>query len=203
MDKNGQIRYSILRRCIALKRMKKTIWIAILLTLTLAFSASSAQAASIGDLLGWFFGSEEGSTGDEGYASDDREDSYYMNLEVSEDEEYDTKDEVCAYLVQFHELPSNYMTKKEARKRGWEGGALNRVVNGKCIGGDVFGNYEGVLPEERGRVYHECDIDTINASSRGAKRIVWSGDDDAGEWNVYYTDDHYETFTLLWGDDES
>ena len=44
-------------------------------------------------------------------------DDYYMNLDVSEDGVYDTKDEVCAYLVQFHKLPSNYMTKKEARKK--------------------------------------------------------------------------------------
>lgn len=169
--------------------MKKTIWSALLLALILALSASRVQAVTIGDLLGWF-------TGDE-----DSGDDYYMSLDVSEDGEYDTKDEVCAYLVQYHELPSNYMTKKEARKHGWEGGALNRLISGMCIGGDYYGNYEGVLPEVRGREYHECDIDTLGGSSRGPKRIVYSGDDDAGEWNIYYTDDHYETFTLLWGDD--
>ena len=127
---------------------------------------------------------------------------YYETLELDEDASYDTKDEVCAYLVQFHRLPSNYMTKKDARDEGWEGGALNQVIPGKCIGGDCFGNYEGILPEKDGREYHECDIDTLGRSGRGARRIIYSGDDDNEEWNIYYTDDHYETFTLLWGEDD-
>ena len=127
---------------------------------------------------------------------------YYETLELDEDASYDTKDEVCAYLVQFHRLPSNYMTKKKARGEGWEGGALNLVISGKCIGGDVYGNYEELLPVKDDRVYHECDIDTLEGSKRGAKRIIYSGDDDAGEWNIYYTDDHYQTFTLLWGEDK-
>lgn len=130
------------------------------------------------------------------------ESNYYETLELDEDASYDTKDEVCAYLVQFHRLPSNYMTKKDARNEGWEGGALNQVIPGKCIGGDYFGNYEGILPEKDGREYHECDIDTLGRSGRGARRIIYSGDDDNEEWNIYYTDDHYETFTLLWGEDD-
>lgn len=139
------------------------------------------------------------SSGKSAAASDNGD--YYETLELDEDAAYDTKDEVCAYLVQFHQLPTNYMTKKEARYEGWEGGALCQVIPGKCIGGDVFGNYEETLPVIDGRVYHECDIDTIGSTKRGAKRIIYSGDDDNGEWNIYYTDDHYETFTLLWGKD--
>lgn len=134
--------------------------------------------------------------------SSDHKDDYYETLDIEEGESYDTKDEVCAYLVQFHCLPENYMTKKEARSHGWEGGALNQVISGKCIGGDYFGNYEGMLPEVNGRDYHECDIDTLGKSGRGAKRIIYSGDDDNGDWNIYYTDDHYETFELLWGKDD-
>ena len=107
---------------------------------------------------------------------------------------YDTKDEVALYIHQYHKLPENFMTKKQARKKGWESGALNRVVSGKCIGGDTFGNYEGILPE--GHTYTECDIGTLNAKSRGAKRIVFSED-----WWIYYTDDHYETFELLYEGD--
>ena len=133
--------------------------------------------------------------------SESRGSDYYETLELDEDAPYDTKDEVCAYLVQFQKLPSNYMTKKEARREGWEGGALSQLIPGRCIGGDVFGNYEGLLPEKDGREYHECDIDTLGRSGRGARRIIYSGDDDDGEWNIYYTDDHYETFTLLWGKD--
>ena len=67
---------------------------------------------------------------------------------------------------------------------------------GKCIGGSRFGNYEGLLPEADGRTYTECDIDTLGADSRGAKRIVFSNDG-----LIYYTEDHYETFELLYGEE--
>lgn len=110
---------------------------------------------------------------------------------IDENGIYDQKDDVALYLITYEYLPSNYMTKDEARKLGWEGGALSQVIEDKCIGGDVFGNYEGILPEED--TYHECDIDTLSKTSRGAKRIVWSDD-----FDVYYTEDHYETFELLY-----
>jgi hypothetical protein len=115
---------------------------------------------------------------------------------ISEDDIYDTKDEVALYIYTFHHLPSCYMTKKEARKKGWEGGALNRTIKGMCIGGDYFGNYEGLLPET-GEDYYECDIDTMYKKSRGSKRIIYtlSGD-------VWYTGDHYESYTQLYDGDE-
>ena len=156
------------------------------------------SAITIGELLGW-------DTPEEGYSDELDEptsENFYESLEVDEDGVYDSSDEVCAYLVQYHHLPDNYMTKREARKKGWEGGALSQTVSGKCIGGDVFGNSEQILPEVDGRVYHECDIDTLGRKKRGIRRIIYSGDDDEGIWNIYYTEDHYETFTLLYGSDD-
>ena len=79
---------------------------------------------------------------------------------------------------------------------GWEGGSLEPYAPGKCIGGSRFGNYEGILPEKDGRTYTECDIDTLGAEKRGGKRIVFSNDG-----LIYYTEDHYETFELLYGED--
>ena len=117
-------------------------------------------------------------------------------VKISEDDIYDTKDEVALYIYTFHHLPDCYMTKKEARKRGWSGGALNRTIKGKCIGGDGFGNFEGLLPET-GEDYYECDIDTMNAKSRGAKRIIYTLDGD-----VWYTEDHYESFEQLYDGDK-
>ena len=90
----------------------------------------------------------------------------------------------------------NYITKKEAQELGWPGGSLEPYAPGMCIGGSRFGNYEGLLPEAKGRTYTECDIDTLGAKSRGAKRIVFSNDG-----LVYYTGDHYESFELLYGDE--
>lgn len=112
---------------------------------------------------------------------------------VQEDGVYDTKDEVAEYIHIYGHLPSNYMTKKEARKRGWDGGALHLTIEGMCIGGDVFGNYEGILPEDH--TYYECDIDTLTRKKRGEKRIVYSEDG-----LIFYTEDHYETFEQLYGD---
>ena len=106
---------------------------------------------------------------------------------------YTSKEDVALYIHLYGELPLNFMTKKHARALGWEGGSLEPVAPGMCIGGDYFGNYEGLLPEDR--EYTECDIDTLGASKRGAKRIVFSDDG-----LIYYTDDHYESFELLYGE---
>lgn len=116
---------------------------------------------------------------------------------IDEDGTYTSKEEVAAYLHEYGHLPSNFITKKEARKLGWVSneGNLWEVAPGMSIGGDYFGNYEGNLPEAKGRDYYECDIDT-DGSYRGAKRIVFSNDG-----LIYYTEDHYETFELLYGEE--
>jgi len=113
---------------------------------------------------------------------------------IDENGEYNSKDDVALYLHTYGHLPSNYITKKEAQALGWEGGSLEPYAPGKSIGGDRFGNYEGILP--KGKSYTECDIGTKGKKSRGAKRIVFSSDG-----LIYYTDDHYETFELLYGEE--
>lgn len=115
---------------------------------------------------------------------------------IDEDGVYTSKDDVALYLHTYGHLPSNFITKKEAEKLGWSGGSLEPYAPGKCIGGSHFGNYEGILPEKDGRSYTECDIDTLGADKRGAKRIVFSNDG-----LIYYTEDHYETFELLYGEE--
>ncbi|MBO5202976.1 MAG: ribonuclease [Oscillospiraceae bacterium] len=116
-------------------------------------------------------------------------------LSLDPDGTYDTKEEVALYIHLYGRLPGNYMTKSEAKTYGWSSGALNRVVPGKCIGGDTFSNREGLLPNAVGRTWKECDIDTLNSAVRGAKRIVFSNDG-----LIYYTEDHYEHFELLYGE---
>ena len=117
-------------------------------------------------------------------------------LQLDEAGAYTTKDDVALYLHTYGHLPDNFITKKEAQALGWPGGSLEPYAPGKCIGGSRFGNYEGLLPEKDGRTYTECDIDTLGADSRGAKRIVFSNDG-----LIYYTEDHYETFELLYGEE--
>ena len=112
---------------------------------------------------------------------------------LPEDGSYTTKEDVALYLHQYGHLPSNFITKKEARKAGWPGGSLEEYFPGMCIGGDYFGNYDGKLPKAKGRTWTECDINTLGKRSRGAKRIIFSNDG-----LIYYTDDHYESFTQLY-----
>lgn len=115
---------------------------------------------------------------------------------LDEGGEYTSAEDVALYLHLYAHLPQNFITKKDARALGWNGGGLDDYADGKCIGGDRFGNYEGLLPDAPGREYHECDIDTLHAVSRGAKRIVYSNDG-----LIYYTEDHYESFILLYGEE--
>ena len=115
---------------------------------------------------------------------------------IDRDGYYYSKDDVALYIHTYGELPHNFITKREAEALGWEGGSVERYRDGAAIGGDKFSNREGLLPKKSGRVYYECDIDTDGKSSRGPKRIVFSNDG-----LIYYTGDHYESFTLLYGED--
>lgn len=117
-------------------------------------------------------------------------------LKIKEDGSYNSKEDVSLYIYTYSHLPDNYITKKEAQALGWNGGSLEPYAPGKSIGGDRFGNREGVLPKKSGRNYTECDIDTRGKKSRGAKRIVFSNDG-----LIYYTEDHYESFEILYGDE--
>jgi hypothetical protein len=116
---------------------------------------------------------------------------------ISEDGTYTSKEEVALYIYTYDHLPSNYITKKEAKALGWinSEGNLWEVAPGMSIGGDYFGNYEGLLPEEEDRDYYECDID-FDGIYRNAKRIVFSNDG-----LIYYTKDHYDSFELLYGEE--
>ena len=107
---------------------------------------------------------------------------------------YTTMEDVALYIHTYGKLPLNFMKKSQARSLGWSGGSLEDYAPGMCIGGDRFGNYEGILPEGN---YHECDINTLGRSRRGAERIVYSDDG-----RIYYTKDHYETFILLYGSEK-
>lgn len=112
---------------------------------------------------------------------------------LEEEGVYTGKDEVALYIHTYHRLPSNFITKDQARALGWSGGSLHGYTPDKCIGGDVFFNYEGTLPKKEGRTYYECDINTLGADSRSAERLVYSSDG-----LIYYTKDHYNTFELLY-----
>lgn len=115
-------------------------------------------------------------------------------LPVEKDGSYTTPEDVAEYIHTFGTLPKNFITKEEARALGWDNkkGNLWDVADGKSIGGDYFGNYEGLLPAKKGRKYTECDVN-YSGGYRGAERIIFSNDG-----LIFYTDDHYESFTQLY-----
>ena len=105
---------------------------------------------------------------------------------IDEDGIYDSKEDVALYIHVYGKLPKNFVTKDE-----WK--ALGKPAD-KCCGGDKFENRENLLPKKTGRLYYECDIDSLGLKNRNAKRIVYSNDG-----LIYYTGDHYASFTLLYG----
>ncbi|MBR2760896.1 MAG: ribonuclease [Solobacterium sp.] len=114
---------------------------------------------------------------------------------IPEETRCDDKACVALYVHTWKHLPSNYMTKKKARKIGWQSGPLWKIKEGMALGGDVHGDYQDALPD--GYDWYECDINTIGKKKRGMERLVYSRN---GEL-VYYTEDHYETFELLYGEE--
>jgi len=115
--------------------------------------------------------------------------------QLDEDGHYNSKEDVALYIHLYGRLPENYITKSECEDLGYAYSDAQKAVKDGAIGGDRFGNREGLLPKKSGRTWTECDIDTWGKSSRGAKRIVFSNDG-----LVYYTHDHYESFELLYGE---
>lgn len=113
-----------------------------------------------------------------------------QTVEVVEGEFYDCAQDVVEYLYLYEELPGNYLTKKEARDLGWVSseGNLWDIAPGSSIGGDHFGNFEGLLPEKNGRDYKEADIN-YKGGFRDGERLVFSNDG-----LYFYTDNHYESF---------
>lgn len=113
---------------------------------------------------------------------------------ITEDGLYTSREDVALYIHTYNKLPLNYITKKEAQELGWNSkeNTMAEILPGMSIGGDRFGNYEGMLPKEEGRSYKECDIDYVSGS-RNAKRIVYSNDG-----LIFYTEDHYSSFEQLY-----
>ena len=105
---------------------------------------------------------------------------------------YITEPQALVNYLDAHDgqLPDNFLTKAEAQALGWDSSKnyLSDVAPGKSIGGDRFGNYEGLLPAESGRTYKEADC-YYEKGPRNANRLVFSSDG-----LYFYTGDHYETF---------
>ncbi len=105
----------------------------------------------------------------------------------------DEAQRLADYIFEHGELPDYFVTKKQAQAMGWDSytNYVSDVAPGMSIGGDYFGNYEQKLPVVKGRKYYEADC-FYQGGKRNAYRIIYSTDG-----HVWYTGDHYNTFTEL------
>ena len=94
---------------------------------------------------------------------------------------------VIDYVKANKQLPTYYITKKEAKNKGWIPSEENLcdVLPGSAIGGDHFSNREKTLPKGK---YYEADVN-YHCGNRNEDRIVFTKN---GE--VYLSKDHYKTF---------
>ena len=95
---------------------------------------------------------------------------------------------VAHYIDATGHLPGNYITKIDAKRAGWTGGSVEKIIPGKKIGGDYYFNRNNRLPAG---TYHECDIGNT-LKNRGPCRLVYST---SGRY--YLTTDHYRTFSEI------
>lgn len=99
-------------------------------------------------------------------------------------------DGVDMFIADYGYLPDYYIPFSIAEDAGWRSkkGNLDKVLPGKMIGGDVYKNKDGKLPQSLGRVWYEADIN-YEGGYRNRQRILYSND---GLMFVSY--DHYQTF---------
>jgi hypothetical protein len=95
-----------------------------------------------------------------------------------------------AWLLYRNRLPDYYVTKEEAMAAGWRSkkANLHEVLPGKMIGGNIYENKRNLLPNKRGRIWYEADID-YQSGYRNTYRILYSNDG-----LIFVTYDHYHTF---------
>ena len=175
--------------------MKRKLGILLILCL---LAAALLTACSVPDLLEAmdqaeeYLASQEAGQAEESPAAESQSEA--APAAVSEGGHYSDPVSVALYLHTYGHLPDNYLTKSEAEALGWNNslGNLWDVAPGCSIGGDKFGNREGLLPKAKGRQYYECDVN-FDGGFRGGERIVYSNDG-----LIFYTADHYSSYTQLY-----
>ena len=86
-------------------------------------------------------------------------------------------------------LPNYYVEKSDALQSGWKPGKWpSNFIPNRMITAGRYYNDDGHLPDSKGRVWYEADIN-YKSGKRNMQRVVWSNDG-----LIFVTYDHYETF---------
>lgn len=110
----------------------------------------------------------------------------------------DGKNGIDHFIFVYGFLPEYHISQNEAYLRGWRPwkGNLDQIAPGAVIGGDIYENRDGRLPDSLGRIWYEADFD-YSGGYRNKRRIVFSNDG-----LMFVTYDHYLTFSeIYWEDD--
>ena len=112
---------------------------------------------------------------------------------------YTDKNEVALYIMEYRQLPKNYITKADRES------AYAVDIKDKVIGGDTYWGKDGITVKvgEETEILHlknlkECDVKTNSYDiyeSRGKERLVYTTNTE--EVRIFYTVDHYDTFTEI------
>ena len=83
-----------------------------------------------------------------------------------------------------------YVDTDAAQQAGWKTTKkkLSSALPGKMLGGAVYKNKDGKLPQSSGRVWYEADIN-YDGGFRNRQRILYSNDG-----LMFASYDHYQTF---------
>lgn len=86
-------------------------------------------------------------------------------------------------------LPDYYLDKSEAMQFGWKPGKWpSNFIPSKMISVGIYYNDDGHLPNSKGRVWYEADIN-YKTGKHNTQRVLWSSDG-----LIFVTYDHYKTF---------
>lgn len=93
-------------------------------------------------------------------------------------------------LMHESKLPNYYITREEAKSKGWNSkfGNLKTKCPNKMISGGMYYNDNGHLPMKNGRIWYEVDIN-YKGGYRNTQRLVYSNDG-----LIFVSYDHYRTF---------
>lgn len=180
-----------------MKKFKNSKYYAIIIALVLIF----AEVTGLTGITDGLLGNDQVTIQDQSIDKTDNNmeesiDDIDPDHKLDKNKAYYSKDDVASYIKEYGELPVNYLTKDQASDLGWDPseGNLWDVTDKGVIGGDSFGNFEGLLPKKSGRMYFEADVN-YRGGRRNVERLVYSNDG-----LIYYTSDHYASFEEIVGE---
>ena len=109
---------------------------------------------------------------------------------------YDRNNKIYEAYYDEPELPEHDNCKcylEWLKSLGWKSrlGNLDKIAPGKMMGGNIYKNKLGILPNKEGRVWYECDVD-YQGGYRNNARLVYSNDG-----LIFKTDSHYTNFIAI------